>query len=615
MEESKITLRRLLANNLYTFRYAFSLAPVYYTLNILLNSFIRALDGVYIILLYKAQMDGVSSNKSFREMLTVILFYGVLIAAIVIAGNIILARIDEVKTIEIAGQIQRDIIKKASELDVVYYDNSKFYDDFVRVAEQGETQIVNAIHLVIEFIARISSLGALIGVIMTIDPIVAIFPILASIVCVSLQLWVARLNYSLSLKLDPIRHKKEYFTRVFYRTEYAKELKLTEIKEPLFSMFHETIRQEKSYAKKYGKKVCLISSLERGIGWISLVYYFPPIYLIYRALVKKSIGIGELAAMNESVGHMYSELNDITYTFIKMQDVGLFTEKFRDFMEIKSNVEHAAGEDVLYASPECLQVEHVHFRYDEEGKEVLSDINMTVRPKEKIAIVGFNGAGKTTFSKLLLRLYEPTEGRILYGGKDIKEYSTEAYRKQFGVVFQDFQTYAGTVGENIQMDHVTGKNRAAIQRALDKIGLNSRRDNSKFNIETGLTREFDEMGTLLSGGENQKLSFARLLVKKHNIVILDEPSSALDPIAEYELNENMLELSKDSTVIFIAHRLASTRLADKVYLFEHGSVIEEGTHDELMSLNGKYAEMYRKQAYYYQNAFEVKSSNTVFNTL
>jgi len=555
-------------------------------------------------------MADVSSNKSYNEILGDIVVLGILLAAAVYIGTTLLERIDEWKRTEIAGRIQRDIIKKASELDIVYYDRSEFFDNFVRVAEQGETQIVNAIQVVIDFVARIASLAALVGLIMTIDPVVAIFPVMASIICVNLQFWVSRLNYELSLKLDPIRHKKEYFTRVFYRSEYAKELKLTNIRKPLYELFHETIDEEQRNAKKYGIKVLLVGALERGIGWISLVYYFPPVYLLYRALVKRTLDIGGLAAMNEAVAHTYTELNNIAYIFLNMQNVGLFTEKFRNFMEIPSLIEHKDGIEVTYDMPECLQIDNVSFRYDDNLNDTLSNINMTIKPKEKIAIVGFNGAGKTTFSKLLLRLYDPTEGRILYGGKDIREFRTQSYRDQYGVVFQDFQIYAATIGENIQMNHVNEEDRDKLEKALNKIGLRSRASEKNFNIDTVLTREFDDSGTILSGGENQKLSFARLLIKHHNIVILDEPSSALDPIAEYELNKNMIELSKDSTVIFIAHRLASTRLADRVYLFENGKVIEEGSHDELMQLNGKYSQMYQKQSYYYQNKYVAASVET-----
>ena len=265
-------------------------------------------------------------------------------------------------------------------------------------------------------------------------------------------------------------------------------------------------------------------------------------------------------------------------------------------------MEAAKGIKINDTEPKCLQIKNVSFQYEEDGKKVLSDINMTIQPKEKIAIVGFNGAGKTTFTKLLLRLYEPSNGEILYDGRNIQEYGTDEYRNQFGVVFQDFQIYAGTVGQNILMDYLTEDMREKTEEALNKMDLRSRSDDREFNIDTILTREFDEKGTILSGGENQKLAFARLMVKNYNIAILDEPSSALDPIAKYELNQNIMELAEGSTVIFISHRLSSTRMADKVYLFENGSIIEQGSHEELMQLGGKYAEMFNKQAYYYHNS-------------
>ncbi len=215
-----------------------------------------------------------------------------------------------------------------------------------------------------------------------------------------------------------------------------------------------------------------------------------------------------------------------------------------------------------------------------------------------MAFVGENGAGKSTFIKLLMRLYDVTEGSICYAGEDIRNFTTEEYRDIFGSVFQDYQIYATSVQENVLMHEVDKKDKERVENALSQSGFTDRLETLPQGMNTILTREFAEDGVQLSGGEAQKVAIARMFAKKErmHIAILDEPSSALDPKAEYELNKNILNKAGDATVIFISHRLSTTRDADCIYMFENGEIIEQGTHQELMELNGQYADMFQCQA-------------------
>ena len=227
---------------------------------------------------------------------------------------------------------------------------------------------------------------------------------------------------------------------------------------------------------------------------------------------------------------------------------------------------------------------------------MLRHVNMKIRAQTKAAIVGYNGAGKSTLVKLLMRLYDPTEGEILLNGRNIKEYDVEEYRHSFGTLFQDFQIYAATLGENVKMGFADNREEEVIKGALKKAGV----PDNLGDISIPLLREYDNNGRLVSGGEAQKIAIARAFLKDPHTYILDEPSSALDPISEYNLNQTLFELSKDKTVIFISHRLTTTRMAEQIYMMEQGRVIEKGNHEELLAEGGRYAEMFKKQAEKYQ---------------
>ena len=246
-------------------------------------------------------------------------------------------------------------------------------------------------------------------------------------------------------------------------------------------------------------------------------------------------------------------------------------------------------------------IKNVSFRYYGTENNVLKNINITIHSGEKIAIVGYNGAGKTTLTKLLMRLYDVTEGEILLNGINIKEYSIKDYREYFGAVFQDYKLFAGTVSENVMMDTVKESDKPVILNSLEQSGFSEKLNSFPDKEDTMLTREFDKKGTGLSGGEAQKVAIARVFAKDCKVIILDEPSSALDPVSEYNLYHSMLNAAGEKSVVFVSHRLSTTRIADRIYMFEKGEIIERGSHDELMELNGKYAQMFNLQAEKYRS--------------
>ena len=436
--------------------------------------------------------------------------------------------------------------------------------------------------------------------IMTINPVLAIFPIAGFITNLLTRFKIEELLYRWEVDYTKAIRKAHYSKRVFYQPEFAKECKLTDVRNPLRKQFDEALDEASHVGRKYGPAITWISL----INWISVFTIFSffavPAYLGYLALVVKSIALGEVASADNAANYVRRNLDQINFCLVDFQQIGQYGEKFRKMLEYEPIIEVGEGL-VPNKGSESLVLRNVSFRYPNTEQETLKNISIDIHPGEKIAIVGENGAGKTTFVKLLMRLYDVTGGSIEYGGHDIREYNTHEYRKKISAVFQDYNIYAASVAENVMLGEVTEENKKDIENALVKADFGKKLKALPDGLDTQLTREFREDGMNLSGGEGQKIAVSRVFLKNENraISILDEPSSALDPVSEYKLNKNLIENAEGDTVIFISHRLSTTRMADKIYLFENGSVVEKGTHDELMSLNGRYREMFDRQAHNY----------------
>lgn len=283
-----------------------------------------------------------------------------------------------------------------------------------------------------------------------------------------------------------------------------------------------------------------------------------------------------------------------------MKKHSMYIENYNSFLAYKPKIEENVKGLTAKGCANEIELRGVNFSYShgEEATFVLKNINMLIKPGEKVAIVGHNGAGKSTLIKLILRLYLPNDGDVFLDGVNANAYNLHSYRQRFGTIFQDFQLYAFSVGENVIMDNLNGseEEKDRIWTSLENSGLARKVKSFPKEIETTITKEFEEDGAVFSGGEAQKLAIARVLARDCGVVIMDEPSSNLDPISEYELYKNMMTAAKNKTVITISHRLSATVDADRIYLLDNGEIIEQGTHQQLMKLKGKYAEMFTVQA-------------------
>lgn len=488
------------------------------------------------------------------------------------------------------------LYNKAKELDLEAYDDPNFYNNFILAVEASSGNLNNMLNLIRQYMGEVVTLITICSVILTIDPICLVIVLVTVAVFTPISRKIGSLQLERRVENNRLHRRADYFARVFYLQDYAKEVRMNGIKPLLIKRYNEAADDVIDCQKKYVKKIDILYFIqETGVQIVGFMLVLP-LYLGYCVLVSKTISSGDfVAAFNGAWGIAAS------FSFLTVYISRTFSEqskviyKVREFLGRENKLVDGAHTAEI-SEPETIELKNVSFTYPGNDKPTLKNINLTLNPYEKIALVGYNGAGKTTLTNLLLRLYDVTDGEILIGGRNIKDETIKSHRNRFSAVFQDFQLFAATLGENVALD--TDYDENEVMQALKHSGFDKELQSG---VHTEVLREFDDSGMMFSGGEAQKITVARAFYKNCPYVIMDEPSANLDPVAEYNLNKSMTEVAKNKTVIFISHRLSTTRHADRIYVMENGEIVENGTHDELMNQNGKYAYMFNLQAEKYRN--------------
>lgn len=401
-------------------------------------------------------------------------------------------------------------------------------------------------------------------------------------------------------KLSPVWRRVHYMERVTTNFDAAKDIRLFQMKDFLLKKEKETfaVREERmDYHFNIWFSHTIVTQILFTIGNV-LIYYV----LIFNVL-KLGLSIGNFTMFLSFAMSFSGSLLEFLQRFGDYNRASLEVDDFRSFLDLKTEEER---EYLPLPDTEeyCFSFENVSYKYTKSEKYALKNLSLTIKPGEKLAVVGLNGAGKTTMIKLLLRLYDPTEGRITLNGVDIRRYRREEYFKLFSPVFQDVQVMAFPVSGNVSMKPTDKTDIDKAMECIVKAGLEEKIKSLPNGIESNLLKVIEEDGIDLSGGEKQKLALARALYKGAPVIVLDEPTSALDAIAEQRLYESFDEMIGDKSAVYISHRLASTRFCDHIAMFKDGEMVEYGSHDALMEKNGEYASMFAVQAQYYQEEKE-----------
>ncbi len=390
--------------------------------------------------------------------------------------------------------------------------------------------------------------------------------------------------------------KKQHFNKVCRDFSYGKDVRVYKLQPKLMDTL-DTLQKE-IHAKncmarngwiRSGLFTNTLDLLREGIMYLCLVY----------SILVQSLGIGNFTLYVGCVRNFAGSFQSLMKVYAKMRQCSREVNDYRT-LNVFCEKEACEGEEVKQEANYEFRFENVSFRYPGAEEYALKNINFTIRAGQKLAVVGLNGAGKTTFVKLLLRLYEPTEGTIYLNGRDVRTYSLKSYYTLFSPVFQDMECYAFSLAENVSLCPEEKTDKARAERCLRDAGLGNKLSEWEKGVDTPILKVLHNDGINPSGGEKQKIALARALYKNAQVVILDEPTAALDALAESKLYEEFDALVQGRTSVYISHRLASTRFCDVIALFKGGDIIEYGTHEELMVKQGKYAEMFEMQAHYYK---------------
>lgn len=511
-----------------------------------------------------------------------------------------LAYYQKIRTPDIYRNIFSKVIDTAEVMEYKKFEEPEFYDKFTRAINESVNRAMEALDKLSWFVA--SAIAAIVAIKMVVDVDALLLLFIVPSIAASFYFGAkaGELYYQLDFSNTRDGRVGTYVKRIFYEKKYAGELRLYNIKDVLL------LRHKKAYENMYDRtskirnKAAVYESLRWSVFVIASIA-LPMLYVGWVVKNRKGVDVGAYVAVVTALEFISGNLSDCVEHMVNLSKIGMFVNNLHEFLDYKPCSE--SGKQKAEKPLDDIDINNVSFQYEGASKPTLHNVDIHIKKGERVAFVGYNGAGKTTLVKLLMGLYKVTDGSIVISGENIDNLEAKSYHNHFGTVFQDLQVFALPISQNVLMrEPESEEERQLVINSLEKAQFGEKLKTLPNGIDTMVSKEFDENGLVLSGGETQKIAIARVFAKNPDIVILDEPSSALDPIAEYNMYKNMMEMSSDKTVIFISHRLSSARVADRIYLMNEGTVAETGTHDELMNKNGIYADMFRLQAQNYQES-------------
>ncbi|MBO5110734.1 MAG: ABC transporter ATP-binding protein [Clostridia bacterium] len=592
MNKNRVTLINSIKNSGHILSLAFKTSPGYVICRALMG-LVTGMKHGFEIYFTSMVLNAIDRGESLAQILQPIclmaLFWALYYLIYHLYWNLLNAR----QKLDFQHRVHKKFFHKAGELDLAAYDSPEFYNDFIYAMRNCEAVMVRTNDCLGDMIRSIAGSTSVFAVLLTIKPMIAALILGVAAINMVFRYFKNLIDYKYHQLLQEQYRKSWYIDRFFSLADFAKEIRLTGVADNLRQEHRRVVDDTRRLTVKGNQAGFAFTFIVDLLSFVSESFI---ILYMSKLLFDGSILVGAFAITIQSIWKMNNMISDITAQFTKLGRDALYIDKVRTFFATEPTIR--SGERV----PEpfrSLELKNVSFAY--QDKPVLKNVSLRIEQGDRIAIVGYNGAGKTTLIKLILRLYDVDGGEILYNGHNIKEYRLDLLRQRMGAVFQDYRIFAATVAENVLADRYTSDQEALVLQALSDSTFSEKLETLPNGIHTELTREFYKDGTDLSGGEAQKIAIARVFAHKNDLIIMDEPSSALDPMAEYQLNQSIAKNAKEKTVIFISHRLSTTRRSDRIYMFENGTLTEQGSHNQLIEQNGSYAKMFNLQAENYRS--------------
>jgi len=581
----------------YLFSFYWKYGKKFFFVTLLVEMIFIPLSTFLNLNITRAVVDAIAEGKAFLNVLALIGIYLALLFCLKLINDIY-SRYSSPIEAKIFDKIRKSVYKKALATDYNFINNPEYFNNYTWTINDFTDYVNTAKSSIVSFISLFSGIFVIITMMSSVSFFLMLFVIINIIISTLISFPKNKLSHQADEKLVYTDRRLGFVNRIFYLRENAADLKCTRAGEFMFSVYDDAADEKVSILKRFVPKRILFSTFD-NLNTI-ITSFLIMLYLSYE-IIHNNLSIGSFAALFSASWSLRSYISSLTNIVVSANSISFYVQKMRVFMDAKSKIESPDDAkdliDPQTHSPFRIDLSGASFKY-EHSNFGLKGIDMHIPAGAKAAIVGENGSGKSTLVKLLLRLYDFDDGSYEIDGPDIKKYDIHKTRTEIGVAFQQPVIYSFSLKDNVKLYREVSDDK--VLEILDMLDLIKVLEKSGADIDSYITKEFSEDGIELSGGEEQKLGLARVYTGDFGLLLLDEPSSALDPLAEAKLNKVIRDKNVKATTVVISHRLSNIVDADMIYLMKDGEIAEQGTHSELIRKKGMYYEMFEAQAEKYR---------------